>query len=250
MRIVALLCLPVVLLPWSATALAQVTTNDKALEALQPPAPSKQAPAAPGGKTAAPAATPEGTPDTPKPATPKPAAAHHAPRKAAPTHAAAKTPLPKVPLAPPPNPVIAPPPPALPQHVREVPAPVPVKSDAIGTVTKIDGGARLTFGPGSSDLNDATHAALIEIAGAARADKQLIVTVTAWAPGTEEDPSTPRRLSLDRALAARAVLIHEGVESERVQAVAKGFEGIGGGNPDRLEIVAAHPRSTPEGKPR
>jgi len=229
MRIVALLCLlPFLVALRPGAALAQVTTNDKALEALQPPA----APAKPA--SAAPAATPT----VAKPAAVKPAVTRHVPHKAAPAHPAAKTPLPKVPLAPPPNPVIAPPP------------PVPVKADAVGTVTKIDGGTRLTFGPGSSDLNEATHSALIEIAGAARADKQLIVTVTAWAPGTEEDPSTPRRLSLDRALAARAVLIHEGVESERVQAVAKGFVGIGGADPDRLEIVTARPRSTPEGKPR
>jgi outer membrane protein OmpA-like peptidoglycan-associated protein len=244
MRIVALLCLPVLLLSWPGSALAQVTTNDKALEALQPPAapakPGSAAPTAPAAKPAAPVATP------------KPAVVHHAPHKpaASAAHSLAKTPLPKVPLAPPPNPVIAPPPPELPQHPRETPPPVPIKADAIGTVTKIDGGARLTFGPGSSDLNDATNAALIEIAGEARADKQLIVTITAWAPGTAEDPSTPRRLSLDRALAARAVLIHEGVESERVQAVAKGFVDIGTGNPDRLDIVAAHPRQTPEGKPR
>jgi outer membrane protein OmpA-like peptidoglycan-associated protein len=143
--------------------------------------------------------------------------------------------------------VIIPPPLVLPQHVREAPPPVPVKPDAIGTVTKIDGGTRLTFGPGGSDLNDATDAALIEIAGAARLDKQIEITITAWAPGTSEDPSTPRRLSLDRALAARAVLIHEGVESERIHAVAKGFTDIGGGPPDRLDIVAAHPRSTPAG---
>jgi outer membrane protein OmpA-like peptidoglycan-associated protein len=246
MRIVALLFLPVLLLPWSGSALAQVTTNDKALEALQPPAPpAKATPAAPATKSGEPAAAPNKA--NPTPAKP---AAHHTPRKAASAQPAAKAPLPKVPLAPPPNLVLAPPPPALPQHEHETPPPVPVKPDAIGTVTKIAGGAQLTFGPGSSDLNDATHAELIEIAGAARADKQLIVTITAWAPGTEEDPSTPRRLSLDRALAARAVLIHEGVESERVQAVAKGFVGIGDGNPDRLEIVAAHPRSTPEGKPR
>lgn len=241
MRIVALLCLlPFLVALRPGAALAQVTTNDKALEALQPPA----APAKPA--SAAPAATPT----VAKPAAVKPAVTRHVPHKAAPAHPPAKTPLPKVPLAPPPNPVIAPPPPALPQHARETPPPVPVKADAVGTVTKIDGGTRLTFGPGSSDLNEATHSALIEIAGAARADKQLIVTITAWAPGTEEDPSTPRRLSLDRALAARAVLIHEGVESERVQAVAKGFIGIGGTDPDRLEIVAARPHSTPEGKPR
>jgi len=239
MRIEVLLCLPPLLLPWPGAAMAQVTTNDKALEALQPPAPAKPAPAVPAE-----------TPTVATPATAKPPVAHHAPRKAAPVHQVAKAPLPKVPLAPPPNPVIAPPPPVLPQHARETPPPVQVKSGATGTVTKIDGGTRLTFGPGSSDLNDTTDAALIEIAGAARADKQLIVTVTAWAPGTPEDPSTPRRLSLDRALAARAVLIHEGVESERVHAVAKGFIDIGSANPDRLEIVAAHPRPTPEGKPQ
>ncbi len=158
--------------------------------------------------------------------------------------------MPAVPTTPPPNPVIAPPPPVLPQHAREAPPPVPVKADAIGTVTKIDTGTRLTFGPGSSDLNDTTHAALIELAAAARQDKRLEITLTAWAPGTPEDPSTPRRLSLDRALAARAVLIHEGVDSERITAIAKGFTDIGGAAPDRLDIVAAHPRQTPTGQPK
>jgi outer membrane protein OmpA-like peptidoglycan-associated protein len=240
MRIALLLCLPVLLLPLPGAALGQVTTNDKALEALQPPA-----------AAARPASTaPAPTPAAPTPAA-KPTTPHHAPRKPAPAHPPPKkTPLPQVPAAPPPNPVIAPPPPVLPQHARESPPPVPIRPNAIGTVTKIDGGTRLTFGPGSADLNDATDAALIEIAGAARADKQIEVTITAWAPGTAEDPSTPRRLSLDRALAARAVLIHEGVESERIHAVAKGFIDIGASNPDRLEIVAAHPRPTPEGKPR
>jgi outer membrane protein OmpA-like peptidoglycan-associated protein len=233
MRIATLLCLlPLLVALHPAAALAQVTTNDKALEGLAPP-PAAKSPAA---TVAAPA----------KPAI-KPAPAHHAPRKATPAHATAKTPLPPVPAGPPPNPVIVPPPLALPLHAREAPPPVPVKPDAIGTVTKIDGGTRLTFGPGVSDLNDTTHAALIEIAGAARQDKQIEITVTAWAPGTPEDPSTPRRLSLDRALAARAVLIHEGVESERIHAVAKGFTDIGGGPRDRLDIVAAHPHSTPPG---
>jgi outer membrane protein OmpA-like peptidoglycan-associated protein len=233
MRMIPLFCL------LAGPALAQVTTDDKALQALQP---AVQAPAA---GTQAPATTPA------RPAV-KPihsATSAHRATRPPPAHLPPKSQLPAVPLAPPPNPVIAPPPPVLPQHAKEAPAPVPVKPDAVGTVTKITDGARLTFGPGTSDLNPTTEGTLRLFAAQAAQDKTLEITITAWAPGTPEDPSTPRRLSLDRALAARAVLINHGVESERIHAVAKGFNGIAGGPPDRLDIISTHPRSAPPGTP-
>ena len=68
----------------------------------------------------------------------------------------------------------------------------------------IPGGIRLTFGPGVADLNQANDEALLDIRPArAKADPATTVSVNAWAPGTNDDPSTPRRLALDRALAAR-----------------------------------------------
>jgi outer membrane protein OmpA-like peptidoglycan-associated protein len=236
MRTILSRLLPVLfILLAQAAGHAQVTTDDKALQALQPKPPAK-------GTTA-----PAKPPETAKPAvrrTSRPAA------RKTPVHPAGAAKLPAVPLAPPVNPVILPPPAVLPQHPRPVPPPVPVKADAVGTVSPLgSGGSRFTFGPDSADLNNTTFDALVQIAAAAKQDPQLDITVTAWAPGTQEDPSTPRRLSLDRALAARAVLIHEGVESDRIHAVAKGFVDINLGPPDRMDIVAAHPHPTPAGTP-
>ena len=61
----------------------------------------------------------------------------------------------------------------------------------------------------------------------------------AYAAGSAEDPSTPRRLSLARALAARAVLLHEGVASTRIYVRALGASGSGAAGlpPDRVEVM-------------
>ena len=120
---------------------------------------------------------------------------------------------------------------------------------ATGTASPIPDGTRITFGASSADLNPSTYAALVAIAAQANQDKLIEITLSAWAPGSNDDPSTPRRLSLDRALAGRAVLIHAGVASERIHAVAKGFIDIGADTPDRMDIIAAHPRATPAPKP-
>jgi outer membrane protein OmpA-like peptidoglycan-associated protein len=209
-------------------ARAQVTTNDKALQALKP----EPAPPSPAASAAA----------------PPPAASHATPHRAAvrSAHAKAKpAPLPPVPGSPPPIPVLVPPPPVLPGHVRPPPPPIPIKPDAVGTVAQLGEGLRITFGPGSSDINPAMDQALLDVAAKAKSDPAAIITITAWAPGTKEDPSTPRRLSLDRALNARAILINAGIVSERIDAVAKGASDIGNLPADRMDITVARPRSTP-----
>jgi outer membrane protein OmpA-like peptidoglycan-associated protein len=150
---------------------------------------------------------------------------------------------PALPAAPPANPVIAPPPIVLPAHPAAPPPPVPVRDDARGAAVPIPGGIRLTFGANSADLNPATLAALRGIAAAALANPAMIITITAWAPGTADDPSTPRRLSLDRALAARAVLINAGIVSSRIRALAKGMNDIGKEEPDRADILEVLPKS-------
>jgi len=223
------------LLALPGVAFAQVTTNDQALQALKPAAP----------KTAAKTARPEAS----TPTTPRARVTHHIVRHAAPSRAAKMGPLPPVPTVPPANPVILPPPAVLPAHTPPSPPPVKLVPTAPTTATPIEGGTRLTFGTGSADLNQVSLDAIEAIAAKAKADPLMEVTVTAWAPGVPEDPSTPHRLSLDRALVVRAVLIHAGIASERIQAVAKGFNGIGDGPPDRADVVAARPRSTPKGAP-
>jgi outer membrane protein OmpA-like peptidoglycan-associated protein len=214
-------------------ALAQVTTNDQALDALKPAAPDAAAPA--------PQAAPKPAPRT---------ATHHAVHHpAAPAHPAKPTPPPQVPLLPPANPVIAPPTFVMPPHPRPAPPPVPIKADAPGTATAIPGGARITFGPDGAALNQATHDAIVALAEKAKADPGLQISITAWAPGTTDDPSPPRSLALERALAARAVMINAGIVSDRIFAVSKGFDGIAGGPPDRMDITLAAPKQTPAGSP-
>jgi outer membrane protein OmpA-like peptidoglycan-associated protein len=213
-------------------ALAQVTTDPGALDKL-----------APAAKSAAPAKAGSGA---------KP---HHAKHQKRQPHAASLSPplraIP-IPAAAPANPVIPPPPFVMPAHKPSPPPPVPVRADAAGSATAVDGATRITFGAASADLNPGTVAALQKIAADAKANPAMQINLAAWAPGTAEDPSTPRRLSLDRALAARAVLINAGLVSDRIHAVAKGFEGAGSGPPDRVDVVEVLPPaqpSTPAAKP-
>jgi hypothetical protein len=155
--------------------------------------------------------------------------------------------LPVVPAAPPANPVIVPPPPVIPIHPPVLPPAIKPNPAATTTATAINHGTRLIFGAESAELNQASFDALTAIATEAKADPTLEISVTAWAPGAPEDPSTPHRLSLDRVLVARAVLIHAGIVSERIHAVAKGTTDITAGPADRMDVVATHPTTTPAG---
>lgn len=113
---------------------------------------------------------------------------------------------------------------------------MPVVDGAAGEATRIGSALRVTFGPGSSDLNRATEAAVRELARAVRGDERLNVAVTAYAAGQADDPSTPRRISLARALAARAVLLSEGVASTRILPRALG-PNVPDGPADRVDLV-------------
>ena len=121
-----------------------------------------------------------------------------------------------IPLAPPPPPEFKAPIINVPLHPPPPPPPVPVVQNAGGTATPIDGGTRLTFGAGSADLNPTTMQALQSFAAQLKADPLARADLEAYGQGTPEDPSTPRRMALSRGLAARAVLINEGIPSTRI----------------------------------
>ncbi len=211
------------------TTAAQVTVDRHALDQLQPAAPPSQA--------------------QPQPAKPPPPRPAQQPRRA-PAKAPATTtpqppappppPQPLVPIAPPPAPVI---PEAVPVPVRPaaIPAPAAVAADAPGIATPIQNGLRLTFGTDRADLNPATDAALRALVHdtATRPGAATTYTVTAYAAGAPEDPSTPRRLSLSRALTVRSVLINEGIASIRIYVKALGAAAptIADGPADRADIV-------------
>ncbi len=186
----------------SSPALAQSTVNPGALDRLTPTRPAPHA---------APA---------------KPAAA-----------APPKTPKPALPAEPPPIAAL-PPPIAVPVAKPPPPPPVPVAADAPGVATGLPTGIRVTFGPDRSDLNAATVAALRDFAAQVKPNEQTSIDILAYAAGGPDDPSTPRRVSLARALAARAVLISEGIASVRIYPRALGTT-AGDGPPDRVDLLRA-----------
>ena len=113
-------------------------------------------------------------------------------------------------------------------------------ADAKGTATKTDAGWRIIFAAGKSELNPAMVQALRDLARGLAA--QASVTVSAFAPGTPEDPSSSRRLSLARGLAVRGVLITEGLASTRITVRALGASpAIAAGPADRVDLVVSSP---------
>ena len=234
MRTLALLSLALPVLFAAGVAAADPAARGRAQAQAQPRTPPAAAPA----PNSAPAPTIPDAPDPPPVLAPAPGIATPAPVDIP------SAPAPLIPLAPPAPPVI-PPPLAVPMRPVPPPPAVEIAPDARGTATRTDDGWRITFGPGSAELNPATAQALREFARGLPA--QASVTVSAFAPGAPEDPSTSRRLSLSRALAARGVLIGEGIASPRiiVRALGASQPAIAAGPPDRVDLAASSANPPP-----
>jgi outer membrane protein OmpA-like peptidoglycan-associated protein len=227
-------------LPWPA--LAQVTLDQRALDKLGPGADQPATPAPHPGAAPAPRARP--------PAPRLDAHAHpngpHQKLPPLPSDVAAHAPLPVVPFAPPPPPVL-PPPIVVPTRPQQPPPPPAVAAAADGVAERHGTDLRVTFGTGSADLNPLTDAAVRALAE--HPPPGSTFSVTAYAAGTPDDPSTARRLSLSRALAVRSVLITSGIASPRIYVRALGAAAptIADGPPDRvdIELMPAPPGSQP-----
>jgi outer membrane protein OmpA-like peptidoglycan-associated protein len=215
----------------STPAMAQVTIDQRALEPLQP---QNAAPASP-------AKTEPAKPVAPKTAAPKTAAPKPKPAASGTT---VRPQPPVVPQNPPPD-LTLPPPIVVPTRPVQPAAPAAINADAPGDATPVPGGLRVSFGTGRADLNPTTEGAIRALvrggANIAAAPDTASFTITTFAPGTPEDPSTPRRLSLSRALTVRSVLISQGVASVRIYVRALGPASLGfaDGPPDRADITIA-----------
>jgi outer membrane protein OmpA-like peptidoglycan-associated protein len=97
-------------------------------------------------------------------------------------------------------------------------------------------GLRLLFGAGNADLSPDSAAAVKQLATATPLSDTISFNVTAYAPGSRDDPSTARRLSLSRAMAVRSALMSDGVASARIYVKALG-EAFGSGPADRVDIA-------------
>jgi outer membrane protein OmpA-like peptidoglycan-associated protein len=200
---------------------AQVTTNDGALDSLAPksaPAPRRPAPHRPAPRPAAPATQP--------------------PAQAAAAPAPSKPVKPAIPVSPPA--ILALPPAVAVPLAHPPPTPVvPLAEDAPGTASPIQNGVRVTFGPDRADMTSETAAVLAKFAGGLLSQSTTSINIYAYAAGSPDDPSTPRRLSLQRALAARAVLMQAGIPSPRIYPRALGP--AGGDEPDRVDVTTGAP---------
>nr|WP_294517182.1 OmpA family protein [uncultured Rhodopila sp.] len=214
MRILLFLC--AVSLSAASPALAQVTVDLHALQALpdQPEATPRPR-AAPPNLVRVPNATAKLTP----PAAPSvPAPAQPAIPQAEPGTAVIN------PVAPPEPPAGTPPPP-----------PPPVSATAATKAAPTTAGLRLTFAAGASDLSPDSTASIKDLTAAAPPGDATTFNVQAYAPGTPDDPSTARRISLARAMAVRSALVADGVPSARIFVRALGAQ-HGDGPADRVDV--------------
>lgn len=211
-----------------ATARAQVTENPQALSKLaastHPSAPHTPGASRPAINKGAISHSEAG----------KPAAAHHGPPSVP------ALPLPQLAAAPPPMAQL---PPAPVVALRPVAKPIPPKPvpGAIGSAIPLTGGGlRVTFAAGSSDMNPAMEQA-IRAFGAKAAPGP--VDLDAYSAGNPQDPSTPRRLSLARLMAARDLLIDAGIKPSAIYLHAHGPESAPNLPADRLELSPTPARS-------
>ena len=174
---------------------------------------------------------------------------HHAPPKQAAQPSTESARLPASPTgapAPPPPSIPSAPPAALSLPTIVVPAPtgkptppppVPVSTSAGGGVTPTSNGVRVTFTPDRADLSPASVASIKTYIEGVPKSGDTTYNVVGYAAGPPSDPSTPRRLSLSRALAVRGVLMDEGVRSEHIYVRALGTAKPGGPS-DRVDVTA------------
>ncbi len=208
----------------AAPAAAQVTTSQQALDAL-----GSKRPATPAHPAHVPARRHAAAQPAPHPA-------GHGPRA---RPVSAHPPAATIPPAPPPPPVFRAPVINVPLHPPPPPPPVPVVPTAAGQATALPDGTRISFGSGSTDLNPATMQALHGVAAELRTNPASRIDLDAFGSASPDDPSTPRRLAFERGIAARAVLINDGIASTRiyVRVIGAAPATTDGAPPDRVDLL-------------
>ena len=114
-------------------------------------------------------------------------------------------------------------------------APPPVSDKAATRAARTSAGLRLTFAAGQSDLSPESAASIKTLASTAPAGDTTSFNIMAFAPGSPDDASTARRVSLSRAMAVRSALVADGIPSARIFVRAMGAQ-YGDGPPDRVDV--------------
>ncbi len=222
-------------------ALAQVTVNLGALNALPGTSPTHAPPTprshyAPRRILVLPIPPiPPGEGSTVAAATPAPAPAPAATPAPAPTLPKPAPPAPlTVPAAPPAVVALAP---VAPPTVAAAPPPPPaVSAQSPSKAQPNPAGLTVTFAPGMTELSPTSAAALKHLAEVTPETGETSFNVLAYAAADPEDNSVARRLSLARGLAVRGALMAGGAPSARIYVRALGSE-AGKLPPDRAEVA-------------
>jgi outer membrane protein OmpA-like peptidoglycan-associated protein len=94
----------------------------------------------------------------------------------------------------------------------------------------------VSYAGGGSAVPDASVTTLKDISDRMAADSNLRVQLFSYASDAEKNVSRSRRLSLERAVAVRKLLIDNGLDSTRIEVRALGDEN-NGGEPDRVDVI-------------
>jgi len=214
-------------------------------EKAKPEHPKHRRAAKPAPRKPVAKAKPEPQPEPPPASAANPAPNPAPPAKTPPAAAQGPRPTATLPVAPPPGvslaPIVVEPPAAKPEPP---PAP-PIAADAGGGVERTSDGLRVLFATSRTDLTPSTEAAIKAYLASVPHTESTSFNVTAYAAGSPEDPSTPRRLSLSRALAIRSVMLADGVASARIYLRALGAA-HGDGPVDRADLVALGTNGLPQ----
>lgn len=118
------------------------------------------------------------------------------------------------------------------------PAPAPDKPESNALPSGAD---RITLPYSGQDtaLPAAENAMLTGFVQRYGPEAQYSVQAFASVPVGDDDPSTPRRIALDRAREVQSVLVTAGAKPGHIRLIARG--NAGGTPPDRVEVVAIPP---------
>lgn len=162
-----------------------------------------------------------------------------------------------LPVNPPPTATLAPPAAPL-TNPAPPPRPIPIATASSTVAASATDSLRIVFPGDKSDLSADAITALEQFAKSAPANDAITFNVAAYAAGNPEDPSTPRRLALARALAIRTALMADGIASARIYVRAHGVPAQTTDGPaDRVDVAilgraaaqASVPWNVPSGVP-
>jgi outer membrane protein OmpA-like peptidoglycan-associated protein len=122
--------------------------------------------------------------------------------------------------------------------------PPPINNAAGGDAAPYEQGLRVAFASGHFDLSPQTADAITGLARSLASRDTVTLELRAYAAPVADDPSTPRRLALSRALAIRETLLQAGVPSMRIFVRTLGSPSDGSAA-DRVDIVPMQPVDRP-----